>query len=286
MMSKEKKSIFHSTPEEAAAAWKEAGNSGPLKELHDHLAKEAKAAWALVRPTELIEQMVRDTKRVHATLEQIQFSLQAATEWPREAVVEFPFLTVDAALGPCLDEMENFRYRRQGLSSGSARYTLRFGSETVGFITLRAVMASNTYIALEVVNLGKLTDSVQSFLLWQLPSILWAFIEGLYIDEHNMKKLAESTEQVLPTISPVLVPAPPAVPEPQILDQSIPQMPKYKIDGWDAVFNWFYAYGNPKRGMGVKRLAEEQGIPTRTLQSHKETYDAEHGTSLKKKKRR
>ncbi len=50
--------------------------------------------------------------------------------------------------------------------------------------------------------------------------------------------------------------------------------------GWDAMFDWYYAVGDPK-GMSVRELAEAIDYSWSRVQHKKNEYDRRHGTGRK-----
>jgi hypothetical protein len=63
--------------------------------------------------------------------------------------------------------------------------------------------------------------------------------------------------------------------------QELPPSPRDA--GWGAVFAWFYQWGAPRR-MTVDELAAQISYAASTVRHRKAEYDAEHGTSLRKKR--
>jgi hypothetical protein len=156
---------------------------------------------------QLLEQMQREAQQ---SADMIVASLRESSGYPHQAVVEFPFPTVDAALQFNLTTTEHIRYRRQPQTTGSATYTLRIGTTQVGVIRIRAVLSSSTHIALEIAAAVNAMEEMQKLsITGYLPGMLWAFMEGLYIDERNMEELSKTTEALLVEISPIIVPTVP-----------------------------------------------------------------------------
>jgi hypothetical protein len=52
--------------------------------------------------------------------------------------------------------------------------------------------------------------------------------------------------------------------------------PRYEVDGWDAVFDWWYRVGRAELGTLVK-LAAHMGVSVSTLYNKHPEYKAQYG---------
>jgi hypothetical protein len=208
---------------------------------------------------EHLEQIQRDAQR---SVDMLLASLREAAAYPREATVRFPFLTVDAALHLFLSGQKPMQYRRQGQSAGSAIYTLRYGSIVAGTIQIRAVLDGATHITTEInAGVDKMDEPLKLYMTSQLPSTLWAFVEWLHEDEHNMTELSKRTESFLIETSPVIVATPPELED---LAQQRPKTnePPAKGAPFEDWLDWREAQIS-RRGrihsLSYKRLSEMSG---------------------------
>jgi hypothetical protein len=183
----------------------------------------------------------------------------------------YPYPVVDAAFAEWTQQatttydFDDLNVRREPRTSGSCSYIIRHKERIAGEFRLRGVGATGqrTNIAIWLRETGD-TEQDRGWLN-TFGYLLRQFLEWFDFDQVH----AQFGIPDLPQVRPPL-------PAPYASD-----CPNPDTDGWKAVFDWYYLYAVPTLNMSVKALAKKLDKGYRTVQTHKEKYDDDHGTSLR-----